>query len=166
MDLFNISRLIGQSAIALGGSDINWYKALFCPYVRPDGSPCFDEVRGSPWSECPICGSTGTVWASPVFIKGIYTDNSNRYLPDGSGGFIVGDKTLSLPANLDITLMKPRKSNDSRRFLRDKFEMLGRCCNPDGSREVLETLYLEEDPVKPTINSGTIYQIVKVKNNY
>lgn len=166
MDMFPISQLVSDAALRLGGSDIHWYKAIFCPYVKDDGSPCYDESRGSPWIECPVCGGTGVVWASPKYIRGIYTDNSNRYFPDGSGGFMVGDKTLSLPRDLNITLMKPRDSDDPRRFLRDKFELLGRCCEPDGSREVLETLYLEEDPVRPAINSGFIYQIVKVKNNF
>lgn len=166
MDLFPVSNLLADSALQMGGTDIMWHKAIFCPYVRPDGTPCYDEKRGSPWIECPICGGTGVVYASPQQIKAIYTDNSNRYYPDGAGGFMQGDKTLSVSRNLDISMLKARDTNDARRLLRDKFEVLGRCCNPDGTREVKEVLYLDQDPTEPTINSGTIYQIVPVANNY
>jgi hypothetical protein len=166
MDLFPISTLIADSALRLGGSDISWHKAIFCPYVRDDGSPCYDESRGSAWIECPICGGEGVVYASPVFVKGIYTDKSDEFVPDGSGGFIRNVRTLSLPRHLDIKLLKPRSDNTStRRFLRDKFLLLGRCCNPDGSREIIETLYLDDDVINPVINSGYIYQIVRVTNN-
>lgn len=166
MNLFPISSLIADSALALGGSDISWHKAIFCPYVRDDGSPCYDEDRGSPWIECPICHGEGVIYASPKYVKGIYTDKSNEFLPDESGGFIQGHKSLSLPRGLDIKLLKPRNSTDSRRLLRDKFQLLGQCCQPDGSREIVETLYLDDDVVTPVINSGRIYQIVRVKNNY
>jgi hypothetical protein len=166
MDLFPISKLIADSALRLGGSDIAWHKAIFCPYVRDDGNPCYDESRGSSWIECPICGGEGVVYASPRFIKGVYSDKSNEFVPDGSGGFIRGDKTLSVPRNLDIKLMKPRNNDSARRILRDKFQLLGRCCQPDGSREIIETLYLDDDTVQPFINSGSIYQIIRVRNNY
>lgn len=166
MDLFPISKLIADSALRMGGSDIAWHKAIFCPYVRDDGTPCYDESRGSSWIECPICGGEGVVYASPRFIKGIYSDKSNEFVPDGSGGFIRGDKTLSVPRNLDIKLMKPRSNDSARRILRDKFQLLGRCCQPDGSREILETLYLDDDTIQPFINSGSIYQIIRVRNNY
>lgn len=166
MDLFPVSKMIADSALRLGGSDISWHKAIFCPYVRDDGSPCYDESRGSAWIECPICGGEGVVYASPRFIKGIYSDRSNEFVPDGSGGFIRGDKTLSVPRNIDIKLMKPRSNDAARRILRDKFQLLGRCCQPDGSREILETLYLDDDTVQPFINSGNIYKIVRVRNNY
>lgn len=166
MDLLAISRLLGHSAMQLGGSEIHWYKALFCPYVKSDGSPCYDESRGSAWAECPVCGGRGAIYASPRLVKGIYTDNSNKYLPDGSGGFMQGEKTLSLPHELHITLLKHRSSDNARRFLRDKFELLGRCCNENGERDILELLYLKDDPVKPTVSSGHIYQIVNVVDNY
>lgn len=167
MDLFPISSLIADSALQLGGSDIAWYKAIFCPYVRDDGTPCYDETRGSAWIECPVCGGEGVIYASPRFVKGIYTDKSDEFIPDGSGGFIQNHRSLSLPRGLDIRLLKPRNdSTSTRRLLRDKFILLGRCCNPDGSREVIETLYLDDDVVNPVINSGHIYQIVGVKNNF
>lgn len=151
----------------MGGSDIAWHKAIFCPYVRSDGSPCYDEMRGSPWIDCPICGGEGAVYAEPVIVKGIYTDKSDEFIPDGSGGFTRNIKSLSLPMGLDIKLLKPRHTAEAtRRWLRDKFQLLGLYCNPDGSREVLETFYLDDDVVHPTINSGKIYQIVAVRSNY
>ena len=172
MNLFPISSLIADSALALGGSDIAWHKAIFCPYVRDDGSPCYDEDRGSAWIECPVCAGEGVIYAHPKYIKGIYTDKSNEFEQDysaQSGGFIQGHKSLSLPRGLDIRILKPRNSdseNSARRLLRDKFQLLGQCCEPDGSREIIETLYLDDDVVNPVINSGQIYQIVRVKNNY
>jgi hypothetical protein len=165
MDLFPVSKLIANAAMNFGGSDIGWYKGILCPYVRDDGSPCFDETRGSSWVECPICGGEGTTYAFPKFIKGIYTDKSNEFIPDGSGGFIRGEKTLSVSTALPITLMKPRHTEVARRFIRDKFTLLGKCCNPDGSREIIEVMYLADDTIKPTVNSGAIYQIIKVQNN-
>jgi len=165
-NLREISNLVADSAIELGGSDIHWHQAEFCPYVRDDGSPCYDEERGSPWIECPVCHGLGSTYKEPQLIKGIYTDNSNKFYPDGSGGYLRGEKSLSLPRNLDIKLLKPRNSNDSRRLLRDKFEILGPGCNPDGSRELIEVVFLATDPVKPTINSGSIYQTVTVENNF
>jgi len=165
-DLFPISQTIANAALELGGSDIKWHKAIFCPYVRDNGSPCYDERRGTSFIECPICGGEGVIYASPRTIKGIYTDNSNKYNKDSSGGFILGEKTLNLPSDLDIRLLKERDSQNSRRLLRDKFELLGRCCRPDGSREIREVLYLKNDPVIPTISSGKIFQTVEVSNNY
>lgn len=166
MDLSGISRLLANHAMQLSGTDIKWYKAIFCPYVRPDGSPCYDEARGSPWIECPVCRGNGSIYMSPRLIKGVYTDNSNKFVPSPDGGFMQGSKTLSLPADLDIHILKERSTDVGRRYLRDKFELLGKCCEPDGSRQVLETLYLEDDPVKPTVSSTHIYQIVQVVNNY
>lgn len=166
-DLFPASQMIADAALQLGGSDIRWYKAIFCPYVRDDGSPCYDERRGSAYIECPICGGEGVIYDSPQTIRAIYQDDSNNYIQDRSGGFIKGEKTLSLPPDLDIRLLKERNSqNSSRRLLRDKFELLGRCCGPDGSREVKEVLYLKNDVVKPTVSSGEIYQRAQVSNNY
>jgi hypothetical protein len=164
-DLYPISQTIAQAAMDIGGSDIKWYKAIFCPYVRDDGSPCYDETRGSSYIECPVCGGEGVIYASPRTIRGIYTDNSNRVRDAGSGDFMKGEKSLSLPVELDIRILKSRISNNARRLLRDKFELLGRCCNPDGSREVRELLFLKHDPVKPEISSGSIYQKVEVANN-
>lgn len=164
--LNKIGELIAGAALDLGGTDIVWHKADFCPYVKDNGEPCYDEKRGSSWIECPICGGTGNIYQSPRYIRGIYADNSNRFLPDGSGGYLRGDKTLSLPADLDIRLLKPRNSTDARRILRDKFEILSDECNPDGTRKILEVVFLAEDPVRPVINSGTIYQTVAVQNNF
>jgi hypothetical protein len=164
-DLYPISQTIAQAAMNLGGSEIRWFKAIFCPYVRDDGSPCYDENRGTTYIECPVCGGEGVIYASPRTVRGIYTDNSNRYSPDRSGGFIKGEKSLAMPIELDIKLLKERTSQNSRRLLRDKFELLGRCCKPDGSREVREVLYLKNDPVRPEISSGSIFQRVEVANN-
>jgi hypothetical protein len=165
-DLYPISQTIAQAAMDLGGSEIRWYKAIFCPYVRDNGKPCYDEDRGTVYIECPICGGEGVIYASPRTVRGIYTDNSNRYSQDRSGGFIKGEKSLALPIELDIRLLKERSSQNARRLLRDKFELLGRCCRPDGSREVREVLYLKNDPVRPEISSGSIFQRVEVANNY
>jgi hypothetical protein len=165
-DLSQISKLITGAAFDLGGSDIAWYRADFCPYVKDNGDACYDERRGSSWIECPICGGTGSIYRSPKYVKGIYVDNSNKFLPDGNGGFLRGEKTLSLPANLNIEILKPRNSTDSRRVLRDKFEILGYECNPDGTRKIIEMVFLAEDPVKPVINSSVIYQTVMVQNNF
>lgn len=166
LDLNPISRLLSSAALELGGSDFHWHKAIFCPYVKDDGSPCYNEDRGSSYIECPVCGGEGVIYASPQVIKGIYSDSSNTYIPDQSGGFVKGEKTISFPPDLDIKLLKERNSQDARRLLRDKFELLGRCCTPDGTREIREVLYLKNEPVKPSINSGEIYQIVEVANNY
>lgn len=165
-DLFPISQVIAQSAMDMGGSDIRWYKAIFCPYVRDDGSPCYDENRGTSYIECPVCGGEGVIYASPRTVRGIYTDNSNRLTESRPGEFIKGEKTLSLPSELEIQLLKSRDSQNARRLLRDRFELLGRCCQPDGSREVREVLYLKHDPVKPEISSGSIFQKIEVANNY
>jgi hypothetical protein len=165
MNLLPVSRLLANAALSAGGSDMFWHKAIFCPYTRDDGSPCYDESRGVSWIECPICGGEGAVYDNPKLIKGIYSDKSNEFVADSSGGFIRGDKTLSLSPNLGISLMKPRFNDKARRFLRDKFQLLGQCCEPDGSREIVETMYLDDDTVKPTVSSGTIYQVVRVRNN-
>lgn len=164
-----VARLFADSALLTGGSDIMWHRAQFCPYVRDTGQPCYNEGRGSPWIECPVCKGEGAIYAHPRYFKGIYTDNSNQFFPDGSGGWMEGHKTLSVPRNLDIKLLKPRSGeavNAARRLLRDKFELLGECCEPDGSRKIIETMYLEDDTVSPTVNSGTIYKIIKVVSNY
>lgn len=99
----------------------------------------------------------------PRPVLGIYTDNSNEFLPDGNGGFLQGKKTLSLPHDLDIKLLKPKGhvtgGPGKRELLKDKFIIL----SPEGRHA--ETVYLDKDPVKPTINSGYIYQIVEVANN-
>lgn len=165
LNLSSIANLIADQAINMGGSDIRWYKAIFCPNVRDNGHPCYDEERGSSWKECPVCGGRGNLYMTPRYIKGVYTDNSNRWNPDGAGGVIQGNKSLSLPRDLNIQLLKER-ANESRRLLRDKFELIGQCCDENGERPVKEVLYLLHDPVKPTIHNGTIYMTVEVGNNY
>lgn len=165
-DLSSVSNLVADAALSLGGSDFHWHKAIFCPYVDAEGKACYNEDRGTTNIECPVCGGEGVVYADPVFLRGIYTDNSNKFYPDGSGGFIKGEKTLSLPRHLDLRLLKERNSGNARRLLRDKFELLGPCCREDGTREIREVLYMKSDPVVPTINSGKIYKIVEVANNY
>ncbi len=102
--------------------------------------------------------------SKPKVVQGIYTDNSNEFVPDGNGGFLQGKKTLSLPHDLDISLMKFRGYYRDgvmapREVLKDKFVIL----SPEG--KVAEVVYLEKDPVKPTINSGAIYQHCEVSNN-
>lgn len=165
-DLSAISRVLSNAALDMGGSDFLWHKSVFCPYVRDSGLPCYDEDRGSSYIECPVCSGEGVIYEDPVSIKGIYVDGSNTYVPDGSGGFVKGEKTISFPPDLDIRLLKERSSLNSRRLLRDKFVLLGPCCKPDGTREIKEVLYLKNPPVKPSINSSEIYQIVQVSNNY
>ena len=103
-DLSAISKVLSNAALDLGGSDFYWHKAIFCPYVRDDGSPCYDEDRGSSYIECPVCGGEGVIYASPVMIKGIYSDGSNTFVPDGSGGFVKGEKTISFPPDLSDQL--------------------------------------------------------------
>lgn len=164
MSLLPISRIIANGALRLGGSTILWYKAQTCPAYRADGTPCFDSKRGGNWVDCAVCNGTGMAYTSkPRPVLGIYTDNSNEFLPDGNGGFLQGKKTLSLPHDLDIKLLKPKAHANGtaaqREFLRDKFVIL----SPEGKHA--ETVYLDKDPVKPTINSGYIYQICEVANN-
>jgi len=165
MSLLPVSRIIANGALKLGGSTILWYKAQTCPAYRRNGKPCYDNDSGSNWIDCQVCGGTGLAYTKkPRAIKGIYTDNSNEFLPDGNGGFLTGKKTLSLPWDLDISLMKHRGYYSDgqmapREVLKDKFVIL----SPEG--KVAEVVYLEKDPVKPTINSGTIYQHVEVSNN-
>lgn len=163
MSLLPISRIIANGALRLGGSTILWYQAQTCPAYRQDGTPCYSTTQGSNWIDCPICRGAGMAYPKkPRAVLGIYTDNSNEFLPDGNGGFLQGKKTLSLPADLDIKLLKPKYKNGKpgpREVLKDKFVIL----SPEGKHA--ETVYLEKDPVKPTINSGTIYQIVDVANN-
>jgi hypothetical protein len=165
-DLYPISQTIAQAAMDLGGSEIRWFKAIFCPYVRDDGSPCYDENRGTSYIECPVCGGEGVIYASPRTVRAIYSDQSNRLSENRQGEVIRGEKSLALPIDLDIRILKQRDSQNARRLLRDKFELLGRCCRPDGSREVREVLYLKHDPVKPEISSGSIFQRVDVVNNF
>lgn len=166
IDLSFVSNTIADQAITLGGSDVRWFKAIFCPNTRDDGTPCYDETRGSSWKECPVCGGRGCIYASPVYIKAIYTDQSNRWQPDGSGGFMKGNKTLSVRRNLDIKLLKPRGGDDGRRLLRDKFELLGKCCDENGERPAKEVLYMLHDVVEPTIHNNTIYKTIEVGTNW
>lgn len=165
MSLLPVSRLIANGALRLGGSYIIWLKAIPCPGLRPGGTPCYDMDSGSYWVDCPVCHGNGMTYAGKRVIRGIYTDNSNQFEPDGAGGLMQGKKTLSLPHELPITLMKESGGgfddgfSSPRKVLRDKFVVL----TPDG--KVTETLYMTADPVKPSINSGSIYQIVEVVSN-
>jgi len=165
-DLYPLSQTIADAALNLGGSDIRWYRAIFCPYVRRDGMPCYDERRGTSYIECPVCHGEGVIYASPRTIKGIYEDSSNSFVEDRSGGFMRGEKSLTLPSDLDIHVLKERDTKNARRLLRDKFELLDRCCGPNGQRKVREILFLKQDPVKTNVSGGSIYQKVSVINHY
>lgn len=162
-DLYPVSHMVADSALLMGGSNILWYRAEFCPYIREDGRPCFDEKSGNAYIECPVCVGKGTVWGQPRSIRGVYTDKSNEFIPDGMGGFMKGRKTLSLSPNLPIKLLKHRDEKVARRLLRDKFILLERDCH--GRMKHKETVFAAADPVKPTINSGTIYLILEVETN-
>lgn len=161
-NLFPIAGLIADLALNMGGSYVKFYKAVFCPGKRTDGTPCFKEDSGASWIECPICKGRGAIYRHGIIVPAVYTDNSNRFTPDQNGGMMQGKKTLSLPRNIDAAMLKSRSgsidSNTSRRILKDKFILLDRNGTP------VEVLYLQADPVIPTINSGEIYKIVEVAN--
>ena len=162
MSLLPVARIVANGALRLGGSQILWYKAIPCPNRRPDGSPCYDEDAGSNWVDCSVCRGQGMTYAQKRPILGIYTDNSNEFVPDGSGGWMQGKKTLSVEAGLPITMMKEVMDsfgNGNRLVLKDKFVIFG----VDG--RVAEIVYLQSDPIKPTINSGEIYSILEVRGN-
>lgn len=162
MSLLNISRLIANSALKLGGSYIQYYKATFCPGTRDDGSPCFNERTGAPWVECPICEGRGHTYAKPIIFKGVYTDNSNKISYNPEGVLVTGDKTLSIPHYIDAGILKDRVNSTgtgTSRVLRDKFVIL----SPNG--QPVEILYMLHESVDPTINSGDIYKIIAVGNN-
>lgn len=162
MSLFPISELIANSALNLGGSIIEFHKATFCTATRQDGSPCFDERTGSSWVECQQCRGRGHYYAKPVRFKGIYTDNSNQITYNAEGVALIGEKTLSIPAWVPTTLLKPRVASNgagTHRVMRDKFILL----SPSG--QIVDILFLKHESVNPTINSGTIYKIINVENN-
>lgn len=166
MSLLPISVIIANAALNLGGSYIKWERASYCPNIRDNGKPCYDSMSGSSWNECNVCKGRGVIYLKGVIVKGIYTDNSHHFEPDGSGGFIQGERTLSLPLQLKIQLLKPKKgfssdgSSTGRRLMRDKFTLL------DARGRPIEVLYLKDNPQKPTISSGTIYQICPVETNF
>lgn len=163
--LLGISRMIANSALNLGGSRIAWQRAKLCPATRPNGSPCFDEDSGSAYIDCPVCRGNGTVYDRAVVFNGVYTDNSNRFEFDETGGLVQGKKTLSIPHHIPITIMKERASDEldgyiARRIARDRFTIL----SPDN--KPVEVLFLMQEAVDPFINSGVIYRIVEVANTY
>lgn len=160
-NLLPLSRRIAMAALRLNGTKIYWQKATMCPARRRDDSPCYDEESGSANINCPVCKGRGSIYAKGEVIYGVYTDNSNQWQQDPSGGFMMGSKTLSLPFWLNIQLLKERGGNAgvSRRLLRDKFTLLSPQNKP------VEVVYLEQDPTKPIVGSGIIYQIIQVGNN-
>lgn len=164
MSLLGISRVIAEAALELGGSYIAWEKAQLCGNLRPSGEPCFSEDSGSSWVDCPVCHGSGVVYSKPQVFKAIYTDNSNRFEYDENGGLVAGKKTLSIPHNIPVSVLKQRygstEANTARRVARDRFRIL----SPEG--QVVETVWLESDAVDPFISSGRIYRIVEVSNNY
>lgn len=168
MSLLPISRLIARSALTLGGTKILWYRATPCSGRRDDGTPCFDEESGSAWIDCPVCQGVGARYLKAQWIHCVYTDKTNEFEPDGSGGFVRGKKSLSVSPDLHISLLKMNHSSLTledgkiapRILLRDKFVRI----NPlDG--KVQEVLYLESEPNVPVINGGQIYQILNVMSN-
>lgn len=158
--LLPIARLIANAALVMGGGDVLWHIARPCPYIRPDSTPCYDEDKGTGWIDCPVCGGRGAIYNSPIIIKGVYTDNSNKYTYDASGGFMLGEKTLSVPSGVVASVLKDRGNFKGRRVLRDKFSILGQ----DG--QVVEVLFLKDDPSYPAINGSKIYAILQLENNY
>lgn len=160
-----VAQNIVKGALMMGGSDASFFKATFCPYVRDDNTPCYDEKSGSPYIECPICGGKGVIYLPPVDVKVIYNDQSNAFQPDKSGGWIKGQKILTFdPTIITPSILKERKDS-ARRLLRDKFHILGTCCDAYGKRKVVELLYVLDEPVLSAVNSGIIVGTVKVGNN-
>jgi hypothetical protein len=166
-NLYSVARNVVKGALMMGGSDANFYKATFCPYVKDDGMPCYDERSGSPYIECPICSGKGVIYLPPIPVKVIYNDQSNPFIADKSGGWIKGQKTLTYdPTVINPDVLKERKEDSARRLLRDRFHLLGNCCDERGKRKVVETLYVLEQPVLSAVNSGIIVGTIKVGNNY
>lgn len=166
MSLSSVASHIAGAALMMGGSDIRWYKSIPCPGLRDDGTPCYREDRGESWVECPICHGLGAAYDAPRMTRGIFSENSDMFMEDSPGGNIEQHATLSLPRNLPITIVKDREGEAARRFLRDKFELLGPCCDHNGKRPITRTLYLFDNTVNPTVDGATIYQIVRVSTNH
>lgn len=165
MSLLGVSRLIANSALSLGGSRIAWQRAELCPGVRRNGDPCYSEGSGSSDIDCTICGGYGVLYKKAHLFLGVYTDKSNQFEYDENGGLVAGKKTLSIPFNIPVTILKNRGTDlgdgfTSRRVARDRFTIL----SPDN--QAVEVLYLKDEAVDPFINSGKIYRILEVENNY
>ena len=163
--LLGISRIIANAALQMGGSRIAWQRAKLCPATRPNGDPCYNEDSGSSYVDCPVCRGNGVIYDKPVIFNGVYTDKSNTFEYDENGGLVAGKKTLSIPHNIPVTIMKERSSDmedgySTRRVARDRFTLI----SPDNV--AVETLFLKQEAVDPFINSGVIYRIVEVENSY
>ena len=148
--LNKVARKIVSLAFRMGGTPVDYYRAIKCNYQFPDGHYCWDSVRQTPDIDCPVCGGRGAYYIGPIKIPAIFIDNRNNILRDKYGARFNDDARLVVPPSIFPSILKHVDGGEKLQILRDKFVIR----NHKG--EIDSIFYIQDEP-KDVWLAGTLY---------
>lgn len=147
-----IATKIVELAFAMGGSEGQWYRALQCNYVFPDGRPCYDPLRGSYSVECPVCGGTGAYYDKPQPCPIIIMDSPQQLDRDKMGSVLIDRVSVSIPASVPARFLEVN-NNGRIMVLRDKLVV------KTVNKKIWSVLYVDSEPQDPFL-AGPLYHTI------
>jgi len=148
--LNRVARKIVSLAFRMGGTPVDYYRAVKCNYQFPDGHYCWDEVRQTPDINCPVCGGRGAYYIGPIKIPAIFIDNRNKIIRDKTGVKFNDDARLVVPPSIVPSILKHIDGGKNLQVLRDKFVIRNHL------GEIDSIFYVDSEP-KDTWLAGTLY---------
>lgn len=148
--LNKIARKIVSLAFRMGGTPVDYYRAVRCNYQFPDGHFCWDSVRQTPDVECPVCGGRGAYYIGPIKIPAIFIDNRDRIIRDKYGVKYTDNARLVVPPSILPSILKHVDGGKNLQVLRDKFVIRNHL------GEIDSIFYIQDEP-KDVWLAGTLY---------
>lgn len=148
--LNKVARKIVSLAFRMGGTPVDYYRAVRCNYQFPDGHYCWDDVRQTPDINCPVCNGRGAYYIGPIKIPAIFIDTRGNIIRDKIGVRFNDNARLVVPPSIFPSLLKHVDGGKNLQVLRDKFVIR----NHKG--EIDSIFYIEDEP-KDVWLAGTLY---------
>lgn len=148
--LNKISRKIVSLAFRMGGSQIDYYRAIRCNYQFPDGRTCWNKVRQTPSVDCPVCAGQGAYYIGPIKIPAIFIDSRDRVIRDKIGLKFTDNARLVVPPSIGPAILKHVDGGKNLQILRDKFVIR------DHTGKIDSVFYIDSEP-KNVWLAGTLY---------
>lgn len=151
--LNQVARKIVSLAFRMGGTPVDYYRAVQCNYTFPNGTSCWNPKLQTATVGCPVCGGTGAYYVGPVKIPAIFIDTRGNVVTRKHGLVYKDTARLVVPPIITPSIVKfapDGEGGEQLQLLRDKFVIR----NHKG--EIDSIFYINSEP-KDTWLAGTLY---------